>query len=300
MTDQCKYIPSFFVLGPPRTGTSWLHEVLQTQTRLPKTKETRFFDNHFDRGMAWYRSHFATNGDTPPMGEIAPTYFISQEARERISQIEPPVKAICIFRDPVDRIRSHYRLKRAYAMLPWNFEEALTRDPELMESNRYATHLRAWQDTLGAENVRALLYDDMKRDPQEFVDEIADVIQIPRFQLSPAQIHYVHATRTMTQPRSYYGTRSAWAMAEWCKSHRFGVVVSVLKRTPLRDLFLGGGPGFTEINPELVEHLYELFRPEVEELEAMLGRDLSRWKSDKAQQQVPTQTSAAAQLRMVI
>src|SRR3954471_18360309 len=38
-------LPSFFVIGPPRTGTSWLHQVLKDHAVLPRsTKETHFFD----------------------------------------------------------------------------------------------------------------------------------------------------------------------------------------------------------------------------------------------------------------
>src|SRR5215467_11453066 len=55
VTDQNFLLPSFFIVGPPRTGTSWLHEILQSHTCLPRVKETRFFDERFDRGVAWYR-----------------------------------------------------------------------------------------------------------------------------------------------------------------------------------------------------------------------------------------------------
>src|SRR5271170_6528478 len=52
-------LPSFIVVGPPRTGTTWLHEVLTDHVNLPgPTKETRFFDLHFDRGLNWYLDHF--------------------------------------------------------------------------------------------------------------------------------------------------------------------------------------------------------------------------------------------------
>jgi hypothetical protein len=28
-------LPSFFIVGPPRTGTTWLHEILRWHTVLP-------------------------------------------------------------------------------------------------------------------------------------------------------------------------------------------------------------------------------------------------------------------------
>jgi Sulfotransferase domain len=189
---------------------------------------------------------------------------------------------VCIFRNPVERLRSHYRLKRAYAMIPWNLEEALARDAELMESSKYATHLKSWQQTFGAENVRAMLYDDLKQDPQLFVDELVDFIGISRITLAPSQISYVHSSETLTQPRNYYSTRSAGMLADWFKAHRFDRIVAVAKRSPLKRWFLGGGAHFGEMSQELVSSLYERFRPEVEELENMLGRDLGGWKSKEA------------------
>lgn len=278
MTEQNSLLPSFFVVGPPRTGTSWLHEVLQPHTCLPRVKETRFFDEHFHRGLDWYQNHFPPSD--LPVGEIGPTYFASDDARLRIAELVPEARVLCIFRHPVDRIRSHYRLKRAYAMIPWDFEEALERDPELMESSRYGTHLEAWLRTFGDDNVSAMLYEDLQHSPQEFVNDVAEFIEIPRIALAPSQTSHVHSSEPLTQPRSYYRTRSAGAIAEWCKAHHLDRIVAIAKRSPLQRWFLGGGESFTEMDPELVSRLYERFRPEVEKLERILGRDLSGWKCE--------------------
>ena len=280
MTDQNSLMPSFFVVGPPRTGTSWLHQVLQPYTCLPRVKETRFFDDRFQRGLAWYRGNFPMSD--LPMGEIGPTYFASADARHRIAELIPNARVLCIFRHPVDRIRSHYRLKRAYAMIPWRFEEALNRDPELIESSKYGTYFEAWQQTFGEENVRPVLYDDLKRNPQGLVDEVADFIGIPRFTLAQLQASHVHSSEPLTQPRSYYRTRSAGFVADWLKAHHLDRIVAVAKRTPIRTWFLGGGAGFEEMRPDLVRSLYERFRPEVEKLEYLLGRDLGAWKYAEA------------------
>src|SRR5690242_7801284 len=75
---------------PPRTGTSWLHEILRGRAVLPSSaKETRFFDSHFHRGMDWYRAHYPKTIDGRCIGEVAPTYFASAEARERIAKLFP-------------------------------------------------------------------------------------------------------------------------------------------------------------------------------------------------------------------
>ena len=278
--DSGKPLPSFFVVGPPRTGTSWLHDVLSQHTVLPyPTKETRFFDKHFDRGFDWYRAHYSVSTGNRLVGEVAPTYFVSNLARERIAERVPAARVICIFRNPVDRLVSLYRVKRAYGMIPWNFEEAIVRDSELLESSKYSTNLKAWLQTLGKDRVLATVYDDLRDEPQAYLDRVADFIDLPRFDLSASQMAPVFASETMTLPRNYYRTRSALMMAEWLKQRQLDTVVAAVKKSPLLKFVLGGGPPFAELSCDLSLKLHDHFRPEVEELETLLQRELSAWKS---------------------
>lgn len=271
-------LPSFFIIGPPRTGTSWLYEILRKRTLLPGlTKETRFFDEYFDRGLKWYQAHYPSPNGRCLRGEVAPTYFASERARQRMAQLVPHAKIICVFRNPVERVFSLFRLKRAYGMIPWSFEDALVLDPELTESSRYATHLRAWLKLFGSQ-VLATFYDDLRDSPQNYINTLADFIGMPRFSLSAGEIKTVHSSETMTHPRCYVRTRSATRLADWLKARHFGPVVSAVKKTPVSKLFLGGGPAFSALSLELSHTVQELFRREVEELEVMLKRDLSAWK----------------------
>jgi Sulfotransferase domain len=272
-------LPSFFVIGPPRTGTSWLHEILRQCSWLSNpTKETRFFDKHFHRGLAWYASHYREATAGRRIGEIAPTYFASEEARERIARLIPHAKVVCTFRNPVDRVLSLYRLKRAYGLIPWSFDEALVRDPELMESSRYAFHLKAWQNTLGTAQVLPTVYEDLRSGPQYYLDAVTDFVDVPRIRLGPSQINRVLTSEGMTEPRSYYLTRAAQQLADWSRALRLDAVIAEAKKRGVLKLFVGGGPAFPQLSFSERLRLCELFRPEVEELEAALNRDFSAWK----------------------
>lgn len=50
------------------------------------TKETRSFDTHFDRGIRWYLRHDRQPKQDQCVGEVAPTYFCSGKACERIAR----------------------------------------------------------------------------------------------------------------------------------------------------------------------------------------------------------------------
>src|SRR5262249_32450122 len=200
---QALCMPSFFVIGPPRTGTSWLHEVLNQHTVLPAlSKETRFFDSHFRRGFHWYSSHFRHRCTGQPLGEIAPTYFASRDARERISPLTSSSRSICTFSNTIERILSLYPLKCAYGFIPWTFEQALVKDPELLEFSKYSTHLKAWQNALRREQVLATIFDDLQQrlSPLSMPSLASSVFRGSKF-LSPRS--RAHASDTMTRPRNY-------------------------------------------------------------------------------------------------
>lgn len=272
-------LPSFFVIGPPRTGTTWLHEVLKQHTSLPHdVKETRFFDEHFDRGMEWYLRYFSRNAGTP-RGEVAPTYFASHEARQRIAQTAPHAKVVCIFRHPVERAISLYRLKHAYGMVQADFEAALLRDPELLESGKYATHLKAWQKAMGHGQVLVTFYDQLRDDPQSYIDDLAGFIGLPRFMLTPSQTRFAHTSEALTKPLSFVSTRLAVGLADQLKTRHLERVVNGLKNSRVGKLFLSSGRPFARISPAALEAARELFSREVLELEQMLQVDLSAWKS---------------------
>lgn len=271
-------LPSFFIVGPPRTGSSWLYEVFKQRAILPRhTKETRFFDVHFHRGLRWYEKHFITNNGVNT-GEVAPTYFASREACHRIRELIPRARIVCTFRHPVERIISLYRMKRAYGMIPSSFEAAVLCDAELMESSRYACHLREWQREFGSEQVLPTFYDDLRDDPQAYVDALAAFIGVPRFMLKKVELQAIHASETMTHPRNFNRTHRATLIADWLKARGFARLVAMINHSPVKKLFLGGGAAFSQPSPKTLELMHAVMRHEVEELEGLVHRDLSVWK----------------------
>ena len=275
-----RLLPTFFVIGPPRTGTSWVHDVLAPHTSLPdNVKETRFFDLHFRRGFSWYLRYFSdAQTASKPRGEVAPTYFASARARQRIAESCPHAKVVCIFRHPLERVISLYRLKYAYGMVRCSFEDAVLFDPEFLESGKYATHLKAWYAAMDPKQILVTFYDQLRDQPQVFVDTVADFIGIPRFSLGESPNLVVHASEFYTQPRNVLWTRLAVAVADRLKTLHLDGVARQLQKSVLRKYFLASGRAFTRPSPTIARAVLELFRPQVEGLEAMLNVDLSAWK----------------------
>jgi hypothetical protein len=271
----------FIAVGPPRTATTWLHNVLAGHADLPRyNNETRFFCTNYYRGIAWYLRHFDPNSKLT-RGEVCAAYFCSTPARERIAELIPIAKIICSFREPVARIYSLYKLKRAFAHWNWSFEEALGRDSELMESGRYAHYLIEWQNAFGHDNVLPLLHEDLTKDPQSYIDRVVDFVGMSRFQLEERWSKPVHSTETMSDPRNPQLTSLAANVAEWLKVNHLERFVATVKASKIGGMLLGGGQKIPPLSAASATAVRARLRPEIEALEKLLDRDLSSWKQDR-------------------
>lgn len=274
-------LPSFIAVGPPRTGTTWLHGILYRCAWLPHlTKETYFFDTFYEKGLDWYRAYFEYADGTRPLGEVAPTYFPHQRVRERIARDLPGCKIICTFRDPVRRAYSWYRLMRREGRVRIGFEQAVLEgdDPELREANRYAAHLAAWRRSCGEANVGVFFYDDMIVDTREFADGVLDFLGLPRLAITPDVAQYFVRNEANEDCRNRALAYGAWRLMMWLKSHRAEATINRLRDRGFWRFCFEGGPRFAPLPADSEARLREFFTPEIEALEKMTGRDLSAWK----------------------
>jgi Sulfotransferase family len=273
------WFPQFFGVGPARTATTWLHNVLAPQINLPVTvKETRFLDMRYKRGWRWYRAQFNIDHKKRSIGEIGPTYFHSDLARTRMKEHAPGARIICTFRDPVERLYSLYRYLRFHGSYSWSFEYAMTHDQEMIESARYAHYFSAWIRDFSRSQVLGTIYDDIERDTQAYVDAICDFIEIPRFTLLPSQKARVNTSEDLRAPTSYALLRFSNAMGAIAWALRFRSAFAFARSVSLKMLFFGQGRELPPLNPDFAAELRKRLTPEIEQLESIIGRDLSAWK----------------------
>jgi hypothetical protein len=134
-------LPDFLIIGTQRGGTTSLYKYLVRHPNLAHalTKELRFFDLHFDRGIDWYRSRFPSRryreqarrrGTNLVVGEASPDYMFHPHTPARVAGVLPEVKLIVLLRNPVDRAYSHYWHQAKRAHEPLSFEEAIDREGE--------------------------------------------------------------------------------------------------------------------------------------------------------------------------
>lgn len=275
-------LPDFIGVGPPRTATTWLHEALTGHVGLPQgVKETDFFNWQYDKGLEWYAAHFRECPADLPIGEFSPNYFINPQAPERIAKDIPGCKIICTLRDPVERTYSHYRKMREGEYFSGTFEECLRKRLRLKEWSKYATYISVWRKHFGTDNVLALIQDDLKADPQMFLDQACAFIGIPKIEASDFASKEKLVNAVPNVARNPRLARAARRMRDGLQKRGNYGIVNLLKKAGIRDLLFSGGAAFEPLRPETAAKLREFFRPEVETLEQLLDRDLTAWKMGK-------------------
>jgi len=274
-------LPDALVVGPQRAGTTWIHQYLASRgdVRLPRlVKETYFFDRRYHRGAAWYARRFGPSVSDGRVVEVASTYFHHAAAPRRVVETLGRVPSICTLRHPVNRAASLYWHYRRYGMTRLDFRAAVATIPDIRDSLQYATHLRRWQAALGRDRVLVLLLEVLAADPQAYTKQICEHFDLPSVELDPA----------LQRPANGQGTArhallASAATAAAHAAHGCGLswIVSAARSMGLRDWLYGrDGSGPKET---LAEHdrrwLAARVRTEIDELEELLDRDLTSWKT---------------------
>jgi len=251
---------------------------LSSRARLPsQTRETRFFAQHYGRGLEWYSRQFEHRNGGAPIGELC-AYFGYPEASVRIREHSPECRIFCTLRDPVDRAYAYYQLLRCGMFTKLEFVEAVRHDRWIVEENRYASHLRRWFEAFGRENVLVTFYEDLCAAPQSYVDSICRFVRLSPIDLSSVTVNHVCYHSFERLPRNPWLARKARKLRGWLRRHRADPLIRVLERTGVWTFCAGRGEQFPPITPRVDAEVRAIFRPEVEELEEVLGRDLSQWK----------------------
>jgi len=257
-------LPTFLVIGAPRCATRWLRTNLieHPQVFMPSF-DVDFFD-HGSRyrrgGEEWYRLKFDAWEGEPCVGESSPGYLAPRHQphtmAERMYDMLPDVRLVALVRHPVDRMYS--------AMFQEVRQGRLPADADLftMVTERHP-------------DVAALELVDAGRYAKNLY---------PYWRLFGDQLLVVFHDDVRTQPQQVYDAvvRHIGASADFVPSHLDEVLFS--SRTTLRY----SGPRPTE---EQFRILYGIFRDDIDELEAMLGLDLSRW--DPGAPQAPAAPTGA-------
>jgi Sulfotransferase domain len=177
-------LPTFLGIGVPRAGTTWLHSLLagHPDVCLPtQRKEVRFFDRHYERGLAWYERFLCPLDDArryKATGEISPQYFYCVECPRRIHRTLPTAKLLVMLRHPVDRAYSNFGFVVQRKNYRGSFEEFVATRPSALESGFYSRYLDRYLRYFDRRQILALVFEEAVTDRRRAAEALAAFLDL--------------------------------------------------------------------------------------------------------------------------
>ncbi len=296
--------PDFLIAGTAKAGTTSLYHYLNQHPDIfmSPVKEPDYFGGHFWKlplqhvsganpkiqiYQDWteYLSLFKDAGNKLK-GEASPsTFFYYEQSIPEIKKRLGDPKIIIILRDPVDRAYSHYTFKKRDDKEDLSFSEALDAE-EQRELENY--HYGYFYKALGFysmrvqafltefTNVQIILFDELRADPKGVIRETYKFLGVSEdFEPSLDMVYNVSGKPKMKGLNKFLRQKN-----------RFRDLMR-----PVLDLFLSEKTKtnlmerINQINTSpkdpldefMASKLSDLYRSDIEQLQRVLNRDLSRW-----------------------
>lgn len=300
-TSGDRNLPSFIIVGAPRSGTTSLYAYLRQhpEVYMSPLKETNFFlfdgkepalagpdGENINRDSIYrledYKRLFAARTTEKAAGEASPRYLDCAGTAARIRSLLPDVKLVAILRNPIRRALSHFAMRKRDGWEPCEtFEAAMADEPRRLQENWaggiylqrgfYARHLKAYYDHFPDDQVRVYLYEELLERPGELFADLFSYIGVdPGFQPD--------ISRTFNVSGVIKNPVMRWI---WTRTHPAQALVRLLLpkriRQSISDIFTGLEKETVEFSPELRRELTEIFQADILSLQQTLKRDLSAW-----------------------
>jgi hypothetical protein len=283
--------PNFFLVGAAKAGTTSIYAYLSRHPEVffPTVKEPHFFTQvhpapaqkflieAVTKRSAYLRLYAHAAGHLV-IGDASPSYLWHPKAPERIRREVRQAKIAIILRDPVERAYSHYLMDYREGAQNRPFYEALLDDmnrPDkgwgisylYHELGLYAEQVQRYLESFKPEQVKVLMFDNFRREPQAVLREIADFLCLDPNPL--ANIDTSRKYNSYAAPRNQYLRRMAGAkfsrfLGHAVIPHRVGAFI-------FERIFLKPAPK-PPLDSRARELLCSLYDPELDKLERLLGR----------------------------
>lgn len=273
-------LPNFLVIGAMKAGTTSLWSYLRTHPDvfMSEEKELHFFveRRNWGRGLGWYEAQFRGAREGEAVGEASTTYTMFPrypEVPERIARTLPGVRLVYVVRNPIERIRSHYRddLLRGRERRP--IERAVRDNPNYVDFSRYALQIERYLKHFPRRRLLVITTEDLR------IERSATMERVFRFlDLDPRAVE----------------SSFDWELNRTASKRERKPLARLIRRVPGHRAIASRAPGrlrhlhyrlttrsLEEVPPErldlpapLREELADRLAEEVERLERYLGREV--------------------------
>ena len=277
---------SFFAVGPQRTGSTWLHKVMENHPAIGLPvgiKETMFFDKFYHKGINWLLSHYDMPDEDREYGEVAPTYFASDIVMNRIKSHYPDCKIFINIRNPVQHAYSMYLHESSKGRIKGELSDIINNSPEKLRSSTYSEWIPKWQQAFGIENVCLIWMDQIEKNPQGVYKEVCEFLGISaEYYLQDVGDRRINASKKVRFPKL---TQFGLAVYQLMREYKLHSVINFCKRIHLDKVTFASKnsePAST-LNHVDFDRLLALYSADIEFLERTTGQNLTSWRIDNRQ-----------------
>jgi len=276
-----------FIVGAPKAGTTSLHFYLSKHENvcMSTIKEPNFFSSKEVASLYYASKSMDSSEDyhrlfsTPKkvLGEASVSYLFYEEVPKRIFDYNPEAKIIIMLRNPVERALSPYLMDCRLGFCNISMENILlNRDKfpqffqQFMELGLYHSQVENYLSVFSKEQIKIIFYDDFKTDTQAVMNELADFLEIEKFDSDySVQNPFLSPSSPLI---SFLYTLS------WIRKS-FKVLLSKKRLEQLKKVFFmqNDKPTFSE---ELKLKIRAYYLSDIEKLEGLLEVDLNKWKKE--------------------
>jgi hypothetical protein len=282
-------LPTFFIIGAPKAGTTSLHHYLDQhpEVQMSAVKEPQFFSGPADgipyrmgriEDLARYEELF--DPAVRVRGEATAEYAVSPRRAgvpERIKEMVPEAKFIYLVRNPVPRTVSNYKMMVALKGERRSLREALGDFSDLrslyISPSLYATQVELYLRQFPEDRVLVLDQADLRSDRMPTLRRVFSFLDVdPEVESAGFEEELLTSQEWREYPDGYadFVAKRVAPLFRWIPAgFRRSVRGAVERRL--------WPPVDTSMDDELRERLEERFAPEAERLRQLTGQRFPGW-----------------------
>ncbi|KAM4632514.1 uncharacterized protein O3C94_019042 [Discoglossus pictus] len=185
-----KRLPQAIIIGVKKGGTRALLEALRAHPDVRAVGvEPHFFDRNYEKGLEWYRDLMPRTIDGQITMEKTPSYFVTNEAPQRIHSMAKDTKLIVVVRNPVTRAISDYTQTLSKKPEIATFEVLAFKNRTLglidaswsaLRIGIYALHLESWMQYFPLSQILFVSGEHLISNPAEEMAKVQEFLGLRR------------------------------------------------------------------------------------------------------------------------
>jgi hypothetical protein len=295
--------PNFIIIGAPRAGTTSLYHYLRQhpQIVMSRIKETNYFaylasqfetDHKIAPQSKWvvtnsaeYDALFDVKENTKAIGEASPFYTYAPGVPQQIKEHIPDAKLILIIRNPIERAYSTYLKNRREGTEIRPFEDALAQEIQspskvvcsesyYIRAGLYFEHITRYRSHFDKSQLKVVFQEDLQSVPLQVMADIFEFLGVDTAYSPDVSVRFNEAMPPLVVKKNS-GRRLMKSLTRRIREYLpqklyfslLNIQYSVNKKVAV----------YPELPVALRRLLRDQYMQDVQNLQNLLGRDLSHW-----------------------